>query len=778
MWFMSTNSNIDSIFCSAVEIQSREARDIFVQQACGGDKQLLDQLARLLHAHFQGGSILDSPAEGLDATIQQPIAEKPGTIIGPYKLLQQIGEGGMGVVFMAEQSHPIHRTVALKIIKPGMDTRQVIARFEAERQALALMDHPNIAKVLDAGTTGEGVGCQVSGVREMASTSSLTPDTRHLTPGIDRPYFVMELVKGVPITKYCDEKRLPLRARLELLLPVCQAVQHAHQKGIIHRDIKPTNVLVAEYDNCAVPKVIDFGVAKATAQKLTERTMFTEFGQLVGTFEYMSPEQAKLNQLDIDTRSDIYSLGVLLYELLTGSTPFDKQRFETVAFDETLRIIREEEPPKPSTRLSSLSLREKASVRVPSLTLPPGVERRERAMDSATIAANRQSEPGRLTKELRGDLDWIVMKALEKERERRYETASALAADVSHYLAHEPVTAAAPSPLYRLAKFAKRNRASVFAGAAVMAGLLACVIGMWMALVSQSRQRAAAERERAQALLNLATALHSQGRFVEAEESFRTGLKSVGDASAEDEQRAAHARLHLARVVYELGDRVEAEQLYREALAAFRASFPPGDPAIAHAQISLALILRTDQRFDEAEALLREAFDIYRRATPTDHRVTGTSATHLANVLITLRKYVEAEPIARLAVAEHQAAVPIDHMALAFARVELGRDLIALRKYREAEAELLEAERILSPATDSFHVGILAPIALYSTWNQAEPGKGYDAKAQQWTRKLIGTYIRLEELWPDISTVRQQAPTSPPPKDDSPKTDNSTTTEN
>ena len=340
----------------------------------------------------------------IDATIDQPITEQPGTVIGPYKLLQQIGEGGMGVVFMAEQTEPIQRTVALKIIKPGMDTRQVIARFEAERQAVAMMDHPNIAKVLDAGTTDSG-----------------------------RPYFVMELVKGVPITKYCDEKHLPLRARLELFMQVCQAVQHAHQKGIIHRDIKPNNVLVAEYDNRAVPKVIDFGVAKATAQRLTERTMFTEFGQVLGTMEYMSPEQSKFNQLDIDTRSDIYSLGVLLYELLAGSTPFEGKRLHEAAFDEMLRIIREEEPPKPSTRLSSID------------TLP-------------SIAANRHTEPARLSKDVRGELDWIVMKALEKDRNRRYETASGFAADIERHLHDEPVEAGPPSAAYRFRKFAQRNK--------------------------------------------------------------------------------------------------------------------------------------------------------------------------------------------------------------------------------------------------------------------------------------------------------------------------------
>ena len=434
-----------AIFNAARKIDSSDARAEYLYQVCGADQNLCERVNTLLRAYEEQASFLDSPPGGnaLPTIDYRPITEQPGTVIGPYKLLQQIGEGGMGVVFMAEQSEPIQRTVALKIIKPGMDTRQVIARFEAERQALAMMDHPNIAKVLDAGTTDSG-----------------------------RPYFVMELVKGVPITKYCDEKHLPLRARLELLLPVCQAVQHAHQKGVIHRDIKPTNVLVAEYDDRAVPKVIDFGVAKATAQKLTDRTMFTEFGQVLGTVEYMSPEQAKLNQLDIDTRSDIYSLGVLLYELLTGSTPFGRKRLNEAAFDEALRIIREEEPQKPSTRLSTTD-------QLPS------------------IAANRHSEPARLSKVVRGELDWVVMKALEKDRNRRYETANDLAADVQRYLHDELVQARPATRMYRFKKFARRNKAGVLAGSTIVAALALGVIGTSLGLVraeSHRRSEVAARR--------------------------------------------------------------------------------------------------------------------------------------------------------------------------------------------------------------------------------------------------------------------------------------------
>jgi eukaryotic-like serine/threonine-protein kinase len=467
--------NERDLFIAALQIEDAARRSAYLDQACAGDAALRQRVEALLKAHAASReeSFLTGPHQWISAAgAAAASAEGPGTRIGPYKLLQQIGEGGMGVVYMAEQEQPVRRRVALKIIKPGMDSAQVIARFEAERQALAMMDHQNIARVLDAGTTPSG-----------------------------RPYFVMELVHGVPITKFCDDNQLTPRQRLELFVPVCQAIQHAHQKGIIHRDVKPSNVLVTMYDDKPVPKVIDFGVAKAIEQRLTEKTLFTQFGTLVGTFEYMSPEQAEMNAFGVDTRSDVYSLGVLLYELLTGTTPLERERLRRAALNEVVRLIREEEAPRPSARLSS------------SGNLPK-------------IAAARKTEPGRLALLMRGELDWIVMRCLEKERVRRYETASALARDVERYLHDEAVEACPPSAGYRLRKFARRNKRGVIAAGLVLLALVGGVVGTtWQAVrATQAEMGAVLERD-------------EKNRAWQAE----AGLRKIADMAREDalQQKAA-----------------------------------------------------------------------------------------------------------------------------------------------------------------------------------------------------------------------------------------------
>ena len=432
--------DVDEIFFAALERATDEERSAYLGEMCGDDSEMRGRVERLLSARSRVDSFLEQPAPGVGVQAYQDDIDFSGTQIGPYKLLERIGEGGMGTVYMAEQSKPVQRKVALKIIKPGMDTQQVVARFEAERQALAMLNHPNIAAVYDAGTTESG-----------------------------RPYFVMELVKGRPITQFCDEHQLPPRRRLELFQRVCHAVQHAHQKGIIHRDLKPSNVMVAMYDDRPVPKVIDFGVAKATGERLTDKTLFTHFGQVIGTLEYMSPEQAHLNQLDVDTRSDIYSLGAILYELLTGAPPFEKERLQKGALDEVLRMIREDEPAKPSTKVTTGG------------TLP-------------RIAGNK-SEPGKLSALIRGDLDWIVMKALDKDRTRRYGTANGLAADIQRHLDTEPVIASPPSALYRFRKLVRRNRAVSAAAVAVattlIIGLVVATIGFFAAVQARNLEREA-----------------------------------------------------------------------------------------------------------------------------------------------------------------------------------------------------------------------------------------------------------------------------------------------
>lgn len=438
---------VKALFLEAVAIDDLVVRAALLNERCREDAALFARVNALLVANdravanegtgsirIEGGSGAVEPTADFSSK-----AEHIGAIlVGKYKLIEEIGEGGMGSVYMAQQTDPVKRAVAVKVIKTGMDSKAVLARFDAERQALAMMDHPNIAKVLDAGTTDSG-----------------------------RPFFVMELVKGVSITQYCDERNLTPRQRLELFVPVCQAIQHAHQKGIIHRDIKPSNVLVAIYDDRPVPKVIDFGVAKAAGPGLTDRTLMTGFGAVVGTPEYMSPEQASLNNVDIDTRSDVYSLGVLLYELLTGTTPLEQKRLKEVALLELLRRIREEEPPNPSTRLNT-------------------------TQELPSIAAHRGLEPRKLSDLIRGELDWIIMKALEKDRVRRYETANAFAADVQRYLADEPVQACPPSTGYRLHKFVRRNKWPVLATTLVFLALVGGIIGTtWgLVLADNARQRA------------------------------------------------------------------------------------------------------------------------------------------------------------------------------------------------------------------------------------------------------------------------------------------------
>jgi serine/threonine protein kinase/tetratricopeptide (TPR) repeat protein len=545
----------EEIFHQALARSSPEERAAYLDQACAGDPALRASVEALLRAHAGGSGFLDAPAPAPAATVDEPpVGERPGTVIGPYKLLEQIGEGGMGTVWTAQQTEPVRRLVAMKLIRAGMDSRQVIARFEAERQALALMDHAHIARVLDAGTTSAG-----------------------------RPYFVMDLVKGVPITRYCDEHHLTPRQRLELFIPVCQAIQHAHQKGIIHRDLKPSNVLVALYDGKPVPKVIDFGVAKAAGQQLTDKTLVTGFGALVGTLEYMSPEQAEINQLDIDTRSDIYSLGVLLYELLAGSPPFSRQELEKAGVLEMLRVIREQEPAKPSTKLSTAD------------GLP-------------TLAANRGTEPAKLAKLVRGELDWIVMKALEKDRSRRYETANGFAMDVQRYLADEPVLACPPSGWYRLRKFARRNKRALGTAAvlavALLAGVGAVAGSLGWAARDRSARQAILDQHIAQAVRD-AEASYQRDELAEASAAVKRadGLLTTGQENEELRQqvrrwqaalamaaRLDEIRLEQSAVKDEHFDTGGADPAYREAFQSYGIDVESLEPQQAADRIRASLV--------------------------------------------------------------------------------------------------------------------------------------------------------------------------------------------
>jgi serine/threonine protein kinase/tetratricopeptide (TPR) repeat protein len=714
---------LESLFAAAMQKPAVE-RAAYVEQACADDPALRQRVYDLLRAQEGAGSFLESrgppsplaaKAEAVSglATTDDPISERPGTVIGPYKLMEQIGEGGMGLVFVAEQQQPLRRRVALKVIKPGMDTRQVVARFEAERQALALMDHPNIARVLDGGETEGG-----------------------------RPYFVMDLVKGEPITEYCDQNQVPVRGRLALFLDVSQAVQHAHQKGIIHRDVKPSNVLVMSRDGTPVVKVIDFGVAKAVGQQLTDKTIYTEFTQLVGTPLYMSPEQAGRSGIDVDTRTDIYALGVLLYELLTGTTPFVRERLKGVDYDEIRRIIREEEPPRPSTRLSTLG------------------------QAATTVSTRRKSDPRRLTQMVRGELDWIVMKALEKDRSRRYETASALAADVQRYLADEPVEARPPSAGYRLGKLLRRHKGPVLAASLLLLALLAGIAGTTYGMLRAEERRAQAEaaRERTWQALDAMTStvtgdsLSTQKAISAEQKKFLaevlTYYREFAGERADNEQareRTAAAALRVGLIECRLGHYEEGIPAFRQAQGDFAglvADFPAVPKyryglAISHNNLGSLLAVLGQQR--EAEDHYRQAVTVYEKlaadapAVPMYRQGLATSHDGLGSLLGDLGQSREAEQQYRqaLALLERLAAdspaVPEYRRELARSHNNLGRLLGQLGQEREAEQQYRQAlTRLKRLAPDSqaapehrmelarSHYGLGSRLANLGQWGEAE----------------------------------------------------------
>jgi serine/threonine protein kinase/tetratricopeptide (TPR) repeat protein len=680
---------VKSIFLRAIEDCTPSEWGAYLDQACGDNAELRRRVHVLLEAHQTADSLIDTPEPATTPGAGASDPDQSGTGIGPYKLIEEIGEGGMGTVYMAQQTEPVKRLVALKLIKPGMDSRQVVARFEAERQALALMDHPNIARVFDAGTTETG-----------------------------RPFFVMELVKGVPLTKYCDEHRLTPKERLELFIPVCLAIQHAHQKGIIHRDIKPSNVLVALYDGKPVPKVIDFGVAKATVQRLTAQTLVTGLGALVGTLEYMSPEQAELNQLDIDTRSDIYSLGVLLYELLTGTTPLDRKRLKQAAMLEVLRIIREEEPQKPSTRLSTTE------------ELP-------------SVAANRGLEPRKLSGLVRGELDWIVMKALEKDRKRRYETANGFAQDIQRYLADEPVQACPPSAWYGLRKFARRNKGPLLAAAlvllAMVGGIVGTTWGMMRALAAKQAEakRALGERqakqqaldEKAKALAAAEAEEQAKNRALDREAETKAVLDFVENkvfaaARPKDEEGGQGYDVKLADAV-------------KAALPFVEKSFS-GQPLIeARLRMTLGASFLFLGDAETAIAQYDAARKLYTNHLGPDHPATLWSMSNLANSYFRVGRTQEALKLREETLQLQKAKLGPDYPYTLWSMNNLAESYAAAGRSLEA-LELLEQTRQLMKAK----LGPDHPDTLRSMNNLAE---SYAAAGR--TQEAIKLHKETLQLW-------------------------------